>query len=398
MKLFLFPLLSCLALTFFLGGCEKAAPLPDEKVLFQAIQDNAEAFGKKDVDAVMATIHPQSPNFAQTRDVVARMFSEVNLRFTVSDLKVVTSTPDEAKVSFVQKTEKVGSTGPVPLNVVEGIHILRPDDGKWKIYGTLQTKVTPLGGASPASPETAPPAPESQPPSPPPLSRFPNPRRLTKNRRHPRKSRRNNKRMDGRLIPHHRVRGAVVPLVFASALCLAMLVGRAIHARHVELGFYVWNLVLAWLPLLFALRVYQLAGSRPARWWPLALSAVLWFFFYPNAPYIVTDFLHLKSRPQVPMWFDIVMMMSFAWIGLFLGYLSLMLMQEIVRERKGLSWSWFFAVVMLALGSFGIYLGRFARWNSWDILVRPHGLAGDVINRLDLKSNPEMFAFLLTFF
>jgi uncharacterized membrane protein len=52
---------------------------------------------------------------------------------------------------------------------------------------------------------------------------------------------------------------------------------------------------------------------------------------------------------------------------------------------------------MLALGSFGIYLGRFARWNSWDVLVRPHGLLDDVINRADLRTNPEMFAFVVTF-
>ena len=203
--------------------------------------------------------------------------------------------------------------------------------------------------------------------------------------------------MDGRLIPDHRVRAAVNALIFASALSLAMLVGRSIFIRHIELKFYVWNLVLAWLPLVFALRVYQLTSVRQAQWWPLALCAVLWFFFFPNAPYLVTDFLHLKGRPPVPPWFDIVMMMSFAWTGLLLGYLSLLLMQETVRFRRGVFWGWVFAVAMLALGSFGIYLGRFARWNSWDVLVRPDGLVGDVIKRADLRANPEMFAFLLTF-
>ena len=203
--------------------------------------------------------------------------------------------------------------------------------------------------------------------------------------------------MDGRLILDHRVRVAVVALIFASALSLAMLAGRTFFIGRVELGFYVWNLVLAWLPLLFALRVYRLAGRRPARWWPLALAAGLWFFFFPNAPYLVTDFLHLKLRPPVPEWFDIVMMMSFAWTGLLLGYLSLQLMQETVRLRKGTRWGWVFAVAMLALGSLGIYIGRFARWNSWDVIVRPHGLAGDIFHRADLKSNPEMLAFVLTF-
>jgi len=203
--------------------------------------------------------------------------------------------------------------------------------------------------------------------------------------------------MNGRLIPDRRVSVAIVALVFASGLSLAMLTARAVFVGHIQLGFYIWNLVLAWLPLLFALRVYRLANLRPARWWPLAVSATLWFFFFPNAPYLVTDFLHLKLRPPVPEWFDIVMMMSFAWTGLLLGYLSLLLMQETVRYRKGAAWSWGFAVMMLALGSLGIYLGRFARWNSWDVIFRPYGLAGDFYHRADFKTNPEMLAFLLTF-
>ena len=203
--------------------------------------------------------------------------------------------------------------------------------------------------------------------------------------------------MSETLIVDRRVYVAIKALVFASVLSLAMLAARAIFVGHIQLGFYVWNLVLAWLPLVFALRVYQLACSRPARWWPLAVSAALWFFFFPNAPYLVTDFLHLKLRPPVPEWFDIVMMMSFAWTGLLLGYFSLLLMQETVRYRKGVLWSWGFAVMMLALGSLGIYLGRFARWNSWDVIYRPYGLAGDVFHLADLKSNPEMLAFVITF-
>ena len=203
--------------------------------------------------------------------------------------------------------------------------------------------------------------------------------------------------MEGRLIPDQRVRVAVYTLVFASGSSLAMLLGRSIFIHQLELKFYVWNLVLAWLPLMFALRVYELTSARQSRWWPLVVCAVLWFFFFPNAPYLVTDFLHLRGRPPVPPWFDIVMMMSFAWTGLLLGYLSLLLMQETVRFRRGVVWGWAFAVAMLALGSFGIYLGRFAGWNSWDVLVRPDGLVGDVIKRTDLRANPEMCAFLLTF-
>ena len=118
--------------------------------------------------------------------------------------------------------------------------------------------------------------------------------------------------MHGRLISDERVRPAVVALLFASLLCLAMLGGRTIFAGRLQLSFYIWNLVLAWLPLLFALRFYRLDAVHPPRSGWLAVWAVPWFLFFPNAPYLVTDMLHLKSRDPVPKWFDLTMMMSFA--------------------------------------------------------------------------------------
>ena len=204
--------------------------------------------------------------------------------------------------------------------------------------------------------------------------------------------------MDDRLISGSRQRAALLALVFASGICLAMLASRTFFARHLELGFYPWNLVLAWIPLLLAGRTYRLRASRSPRYGLLGVCAVLWFFFFPNAPYIVTDLIHLKTRAPVPKWFDLVMMVSFAWTGLCLGYLSLYLMQEVVRSRLGGRWGWRFVVAMLALSSFGIYLGRFERWNSWDVLARPLGLASDVVQQVSFAGNPELFAFSATFF
>ncbi len=204
--------------------------------------------------------------------------------------------------------------------------------------------------------------------------------------------------MDDRLIPSHRQRAALLALVFASGVCLAMLASRAVFARNSDLGFYPWNLVLAWIPFLLARRIYALRASRSPRYGLLAACVVLWFFFLPNAPYIVTDLVHLKTRPPVPKWFDLVMMVSFAWTGLCLGYLALYLLQEVVRSWLGRRWGWGFVGVMLALSSFGIYLGRFQRWNSWDVLTRPYGLASDVVQRLGFAGRAEMFAFSATFF
>jgi hypothetical protein len=119
----------------------------------------------------MATIHPEAPSFDSTKDIVKQMFAVLDVKYTVSDLKVVTASPDEAQVSFVQKMEKTGGEGQFQNNIVEGIHTLRPDHGKWKIYRTLNEKITGLDGKplTPPGAETPPaeaapaPAPAAEP-------------------------------------------------------------------------------------------------------------------------------------------------------------------------------------------------------------------------------------------
>jgi len=156
--------LPILGLVLALGGCEKTPPPPADAVLFQAIQDNVTALEKKDVDGVMATIHPTSPSYESTREVVKQMFQMVDLKCTLTDMHVVTASADEAQVSFVQKTEKTGGEGQFQNNIVHGIHTLRLDNGKWKIFRTLQSSVTgpdgkPLGAPAAAADQEASPAP-----------------------------------------------------------------------------------------------------------------------------------------------------------------------------------------------------------------------------------------------
>jgi len=160
--------LPAFAFVLALGGCEKNSAGPSDNVLFQAVQDNVHAMEKKDLDAVMATIHPKSPSFESTRGYVDMFFKAVDVKYTLSDLKVMTSSPEEAKVSFVQKMEKTGGEGQFQNNIVEGFHTLRPDDGKWKIFGTVNLKVTgldgkPLGAPAPAAEAAPAPAPAPAP-------------------------------------------------------------------------------------------------------------------------------------------------------------------------------------------------------------------------------------------
>lgn len=204
--------------------------------------------------------------------------------------------------------------------------------------------------------------------------------------------------IQSRLIHSRRTLLALLALVFATGVCVALLLARAIYARELRFQFLPINLVLAWIPLIFALAVYALRARGSRHWLLLGACAFVWFIFYPNAPYLITDLVHLHTRAPVPHWFDIILFMSFAWTGLFLGYLSLYLMQEVVRNWLGRAFSWQFAIGMLAMGALGVFLGRFWRWNSWELATHPFGLASDAMRRLSGMRLGEAAAFAATFF
>lgn len=159
--------------------------------------------------------------------------------------------------------------------------------------------------------------------------------------------------------------------------CAALLACRVCWTRSLVYAFLAWNLFLAALPLLFA------AGMRVTRT-RIALAGLgaLWLLFFPNAPYILTDLLHLKVRQNVPLWYDLLLLLSAAGTGLFLGLLSLRHVHERLREWLGGRRAWLIVAGVVFLSAFGVYLGRFARWNSWDVIAAPWALAWDIARRV----------------
>ena len=171
-----------------------------------------------------------------------------------------------------------------------------------------------------------------------------------------------------RRFPNERL-VVLVGLGGASALCLGLELVRE-HRYSIDFRFLVWNLVLAWIPLLLALGVYDAYRRGRSLLW-VAPMIVLWLLFLPNAPYIVTDFVHLSASSRAPLWFDGVELSAFAWTGMLLGFVSLYLVHAVLRDRYGASFGWSAVLFVLALSGVGVYLGRVKRWNSWDLLTQP---------------------------
>ena len=141
------------------------------------------------------------------------------------------------------------------------------------------------------------------------------------------------------------------------------------------------NLLLAAIPLLISIwlvqRVAEYGWMKPAQ----MLLTIFWLSFLPNSFYLITDFIHLRETYEVGLLFDIVLLMSFALNGIVLGFASIYLVhKQIIKRIPPLSSMLIIQLVLLA-SSFASYLGRYTRWNSWDIVMRPAGLLFDVSDR-----------------
>lgn len=196
---------------------------------------------------------------------------------------------------------------------------------------------------------------------------------------------------------------AVTTGVFAvlSMLSLAALGGRMALTGAPSYRFLAWNLFLAWVPFGLAVLMSSLHRARVSAI-PLVVLGVGWLLTLPNAPYIVTDFLHVATVRSLPRWVDAGLVGLFALTGVGLGLASLVLVHRVVAERLGARWGWTFVAAVIPLCALGIYLGRVHRFNSWDALLNPGALvrtllldpAGPVSNHLALAITLAMSACL----
>jgi len=182
-------------------------------------------------------------------------------------------------------------------------------------------------------------------------------------------------------------------LVLSTILCIGIYLLRVKHSDQLYFLFLIWNLFLAWIPYVVssALVFFQVKKQGI-----LLAASCLWLLFLPNSPYIVTDFFHLKPRGVAPFWLDLTLLSCFAWTGLLLGLASLQQMHLYIFQKGGKFIAWIGVFALLFLTSFGVYLGRFERWNSWDLMTHPEALFQNIFD-LVLHPDRHTLGFTLAF-
>jgi uncharacterized membrane protein len=113
---------------------------------------------------------------------------------------------------------------------------------------------------------------------------------------------------------------------------------------------------------------------------PKTIVFFIWLLFFPNAMYLVTDLVHVSDATLVPLWYDVILLFSASFLGLLLSYLSLKHLQKEIFESRFSRHSIYVTGFVILISSFGVYLGRFMRWNSWDIVSNPFALLINVFN------------------
>jgi uncharacterized membrane protein len=172
---------------------------------------------------------------------------------------------------------------------------------------------------------------------------------------------------------------------FDRLLCLffifigLLICARIFYSGSIRFIFISWNIFLAWIP--YVLSSYFTVYRNRQKWKQFFLFST-WLLFFPNALYIVTDLIHLEEATNVPLWYDAVLLFASSFIGLVMAFVSLQRAEHFLNAVLQKKLVVILIPIIIFTGSFGVYLGRFQRWNSWDVIHNPLALSADIFNRL----------------
>ena len=166
-------------------------------------------------------------------------------------------------------------------------------------------------------------------------------------------------------------------LIMSTLFSLALMACRMIYAGEIMFVFLVWNLFLAYIP--YELSDWMQNQMKTKKAVLFFAIVFLWLMFIPNTFYIITDLIHLDVNSSVPVWYDLVLLLSFAWNGVLFGIVSVRQMEKLFEQYFNKKLGLFFILPVMILNAFGVYVGRHLRFNSWDVVANPFQLMEDVI-------------------
>lgn len=163
--------------------------------------------------------------------------------------------------------------------------------------------------------------------------------------------------------------------------CLILYITRIVFTGSLSYFFLNWNLFLAAVPWIISHIIYSNEEIKTRKLLILPLL-FLWVLFLPNAPYILTDLFHLKNQKIMPLWFDWLMILAYGLTGLSFGIYSIKIFENIISKTVNILKRKLIISLLLFLVSFGVFIGRYLRWNSWDFISNPLPLFSDLAERV----------------
>ena len=164
-------------------------------------------------------------------------------------------------------------------------------------------------------------------------------------------------------------------LILCSLFSIGLMIFRIIYPGHLLFAFLAWNLFVAFVPFAISKKMKDASVNKKLKF---MLAVLVWVVFLPNAFYIITDLFHLDMNEDVPLWYDVALLWSFAWTGLLFGIFSVQHMEMLFEKNVGKKPDLLFVLPVMALNGFGVYIGRYLRFNSWDVLTSPLQLMNDI--------------------
>ena len=191
----------------------------------------------------------------------------------------------------------------------------------------------------------------------------------------------------------------ILALVFSTLVSLGLFAYGAWRNQSLAFNYLPWNLFLAWIPLLLAVRLVSVLQRKLWSSWEALTTSVLWLIFLPNSFYMISDFIHLQDVRRVDVLYDTIMFTAFIYTGVALGFSSLYLIHLQLKRRLSTRVAAAWVAVTLLICSSAIYVGRDLRWNSWDVVTNPGGLLFDISDRLlHPAAYPQMLLTIVSFF